>query len=144
MCALTSFPLMVEQISKRLGAEYIMFGTSMVYFLAQALAASIVQILGYVMRRKTRISSLYAILIAMTFITVSYLCSVVADFRYFTPFMAVVLDTSDDTVSGASLGMSTVNEEQHNLNDSIDGEGIKSDTKRRDSRFGGDGEYERL
>ena len=42
MCALISFPLMVEQISKRLGPEYIMFGTSMVYFLAQALAASIV------------------------------------------------------------------------------------------------------
>jgi uncharacterized membrane protein len=81
---------MVEQISKRLGSEYIMFGTSMVYFFAQALTASLVQILGWVMREKTRYSSIAAIVLSMGFIMLAFLSSLVADWKSHTPFIAVV------------------------------------------------------
>jgi hypothetical protein len=89
---LTSFPLMVEQISKRLGQQYIMFGTSMVYFLAQALAASLVQVLGFIMKNKTRTSSFFGILMAITVIFVSFCSSILAEAKYTSPFEAVVIE----------------------------------------------------
>jgi len=96
---------MIEQISKRLGQEYIMFGTSMVYFCAQALTASLVQVLGYVMRKKTRFSSLVGIDLSIGIIFVSFFCCIVGEWKYNTAFRAVVREDYEDDV-GASLGLS--------------------------------------
>jgi hypothetical protein len=92
------------------------------------------------MRKKTRYSSIVAIIVSCGIIMFSYLCSLVADFTYHTPFKAITVETLEE--GSPSLNASVVGEV-----DSVEEESTYIDPeeiKRRDSRFGGDGEYSRL
>jgi hypothetical protein len=102
------------------------------------------------MRDKTRVSSFMGIVLAISVISISFLCSIFGEVNFPKPFMAVVPEVFEEDIN-ASLagGMSTVQEEDSMMNSSISNYNSintlstsdKSDTKRRDSRFGGDGEY---
>lgn len=79
VCCLVSFPLMVEEVSKRVGHDYVNSATGMVYFLAQFLTAFITYILGFVMDEGTEISTGFTLVIASGGLSVSFIFGVLAD-----------------------------------------------------------------
>jgi hypothetical protein len=108
MCILIGFPLMVEQISKRLTPEYIMFGTSMVYFFAQAVTAITVQLFGYQMADKSRYSTLVTLMTSMGIIFFVFLLSLKVEISYNNPFKAISVENTFNV--NQSLGISTIDE----------------------------------
>ena len=77
--AMISYPLMIEEISKRVGKAYISVGTGMVFFLSQALTSILIYMLGFIMNSGTKISSLYVLLVGAGSVCFVFMMSIVAD-----------------------------------------------------------------
>lgn len=86
VCFLICFPIMVEQISIRVGGNFILLATSNVYLLAQALSAIFAQLFGFVLKNGSKSESQTAIYLGMGIMTLSFLLSVYAGVRNKNPF----------------------------------------------------------
>ena len=94
---------MIEQISKRIGPDYILNGTSMVYFIAQALTAVLIQIFGFIMTDKSKRSTYWVTFTALSFLVFNFLCGVIAQLTYSKPFKAVVAETTSTSNDSGTL-----------------------------------------
>lgn len=89
---------MLEQITIRVGKQYILLATGNVYFLSQALAAVFAQIFGIILSDKSKESSEFAIRMGMGIMALSLLLSIYAGMRSKSPFVAdVILDSSNES-----------------------------------------------
>ena len=76
---LVSFPLMIEEVARRVGPEYINLGTGMVFFTAQLSVAILTYSLGFVLDRETKIEALYALFVTLMIFSLSFVLSVGAE-----------------------------------------------------------------
>ena len=98
ICFLICFPIMLEQITIRVGKQYILLATGNVYFLSQALAAVFAQVFGIILSDKSRESSEMAIRMGMGIMALSLMLSMYAGLRSKSPFLAdVIVDSTNES-----------------------------------------------
>lgn len=78
---IVAFPLLVERITKRIGENYIIVGTGMIYYISQISNASTFYILGFLMNGEARIETLYALTFVLGATFFGFICAVFADFK---------------------------------------------------------------
>jgi hypothetical protein len=65
MSSLICFPLLIEEVAKRIGDDYLVLGTGMIFSVAQIFSAVLVYALGIVMNGERKIQTLYALTICI-------------------------------------------------------------------------------
>jgi len=63
ICNLVGFPLMIEQIAKRIGKQYLVMGTGLVFFLSQGFTSLSAYIVGIITDSQTKISTMWALVV---------------------------------------------------------------------------------
>ena len=61
ICNLIGFPLLIEKIAKRVGKDYLIMGTGMIFFISQMFTALSAYIVGIIMNSKTKISTMWGL-----------------------------------------------------------------------------------
>lgn len=84
--SLITFPLIIEEVSKRVGHDYVNVGTGMIFFFAQLTTASLTYFLGFVMDEETKISTIFTLQIGIFGYFLSFFLSVLADCLSSRPF----------------------------------------------------------
>ena len=100
VCILINLPLMLEEISKRVGSELINTATGLVYFTSALSSASLTWVFGILMAKDTKDSSINTLLFGIAlfslcfFMSVMLYCGNAGEFKSF--------DTNQDKI-GMSL-----------------------------------------
>lgn len=76
-----SIPLLLDQVSKRLGQYYLQLGTGLLFFLGQLFGALAVWVLGGVMKDFSKGSSMKALIYVKFAFMVIFLLGILADFN---------------------------------------------------------------
>ena len=79
VCNLIAFPLLIEFIAKRIGSEYLVMGTGMLFFISQGCTAVSSYLMGLITNSQTQISTLFALTLPIGIALIGLGLSVMAD-----------------------------------------------------------------
>lgn len=83
---IVAFPLLIERTAKRIGENYIIVGTGMIYYFSQISNASTFYILGILMNDEARIETLYALIFTLGATFLGFIFAIIADFNTIKTF----------------------------------------------------------
>lgn len=82
ICNLVGFPLMIELIAKRIGKQYLVMGTGLVFFLSQGFTSLSAYVVGLITDSQTRISTIWALVVPIIVALLGTAFSVYADVHF--------------------------------------------------------------
>lgn len=116
ICILINLPLMLEQISKRVGSNLLNTATGLVYFTSQLLTASLTYVFGLLMDSKTKASSINTIIVGVSLFGVCFVLSFIlylkrkSKFRGFSLIMKGERQRCIQNSNGANYIRATLDE----------------------------------
>lgn len=95
ICNLVGFPLMIEQIAKRIGKQYLVMGTGLVFFLSQGFTSLSAYIVGLITDSQTKMSTMWALVVPIIVALLGIAFSVYAEIHIKKNFSKLTKLTSE-------------------------------------------------
>jgi 4-amino-4-deoxy-L-arabinose transferase-like glycosyltransferase len=107
ICNLTAFPLLLEMIAKRIHTEYLVMGTGLVFFISQGFTALASFVVGLITNSQTKISTLWALSVAVIVALIGFALSVFAEWHSAKPFDPKVISSSAEPKKKGTINVRT-------------------------------------
>lgn len=85
--SMISFPILIETITVRIGQDYLIMGSGMVFFVVQVSSAVNVYLFGVILNSEEEVDTIYCIYYGVALITVAYILTFISDIFENKPFV---------------------------------------------------------